>query len=473
MANLKDAYELMQRGTIALAQVEANGIRVDVDYCKKTIARLERKIAHYTELLYETDECKEWAKNYGRSMNINSGDQLAHVLYNIMGYPVPHYTDSGKPATDQKALEAVEEMYESFEEEGESFFDIYFKIRKYEKAKTTYLIGTLNEVVDGYVHPFFTLHNVRSGRSASNTPNVQNQCSRNKEISKLIRKMYIPRAPNRHIVEIDYSALEVRIGACYHKDPTMINYIKDPSTCMHYDMASDIFMLPRERISKPIRQAGKVVNFSSAYGSWYPDIAKTAWDTCRHEKLTTADGVDIFEHLASKGIRELGACNKKDKPLAGTFEHHVMECERVLWEERFPVFNQWRKDTYAQYQKDGYFTNKHGWVYRGFFKRNEVLNYSIQCSGSNCTIWSLCEIQDEIKRRGMQSCVIGEIHDSIIGDVVDKELDDYLEFAYEIMTNRLRKNLAWINVPIEVEGDVSPVGQSWADKEGHSKFCSY
>jgi len=473
MPTLNDGYELLHRGSIALAQVEANGIRVDVDYCHKAIERLDRKIAHYEAQLLDTPECKEWRSKYGGAMSLGSNTQLGDILYNVLKFPITCYTDTGKPATNEEALKRMEEEFTAYSD-GSDFLGLFFKVRKYEKAKSTYLVGTLNEVVDGFIHPNFGLHNVKSFRSSSQNPNIQNQCIRNKEIGPIVRRMFIPRAPDRHIVEIDFSAIEVRIGACSHKDPNMITYIKDSSRDMHRDAAVDVYMLPEEEVSKDARQAAKGnYVFSQFYGNWYPDCARLLWEACVRDNLKTVSGVPLQEHLASKGCLELGPCNKKDKPLPGTYEAHIMACEKKMWGERFPAYDKWRKELYNEYQRTGEFGSLIGFRYRGMFKRNEVINLGTQGGASCCMLWSLCEVQDAIRSHKMNTCIIGEVHDSIIADVPTNELDDYIGMACEIMTNKLRNNFDWIIVPIEVEVDVAPAGLSWYDKKKHSVFCSY
>jgi len=454
LKTLQDAYDLLHRATINLAQVEANGLCVDVPYIHAAIKKVDRKIEHFHKLLMDTPECTEWKAKYGPNMNIQSNDQLADMLYNELGYEPKLYTDSGKPATSEEALEILD---------GD-FVEWLFKIKKYEKAKGTYLIGTLAEVQDGFVHPSFSLHNIRSYRSGCSNVNVQNITNRNKEISKLVRKMYIPRAPDRYIVEIDYSTMEVRIGCIYHQDPTMIKYMADPAHDMHKDSACDAFLLSPERVSKPLRGAAKVTNFSLFYGSYYPDAARTLWEACARENMTTADGQCIFEHLKSKGIKELGACNKVDAPAKGTFERHIQKFENKLWKERFPVYDQWRRDEYTKYQSQGYFQSFLGFKYEGHFKRNDVANWATQGTASCMMLWALCELQDYIKQNNMKSCIIAEIHDSIIADVPSNELIQYCQIAQECMVDRLIKQFPMINTPIVVEAEVAPMGESWADK---------
>ena len=466
MATLQDGYELLHRGTMALAEVEHNGMCVDVPYIHKAIKRIDRKIEHFTALLQNTPECKEWKKKYGPTMNLSSNDQLGDMLYNELKFPISFYTDSGRPATNQKALEALEEEFEQYETYNEGFLDLYFRVKKYGKAKSTYLLGTLNEVVNGFIHPSFTLHNVRSMRSGCNSPNVQNQCNRNKEIAKIVRKMYIPRAPDRHIVEIDYSTMEVRVGCIYHKDKNMVNYMKDPHSDMHRDIAIEAFMLPEAEISKSIRQATKGnITFPAFYGSYYPDMTRGLWDTIKREDLKTISGTPVYSHLESKGITEMGVCNKIDKPTPGTFESHIARVEKKIWEEMFPDYDKWRKKTYNEYTKTGRFHSILGYIYEGVFKRNDVANWQIQGHSSMFLIWSICELLEHIRKHKMQSYVIAEVHDSIIADVPTNELAHYVEVATDIMTNKLCKQFKYINVPIVTEADVAPVGRSWAEKE--------
>ena len=120
--------------------------------------------------------------------------------------------------------------------------DNLLRIRKLKKVRDTYLEGFLREQVNGYIHPFFNLHLVRTYRSSSDHPNFQNIPKRDKEAMNIVRRAIFPR-PGHQLLELDYSGLEVRIAACYHKDKTMLRYIGDPHSDMHGDMAKQIFII--------------------------------------------------------------------------------------------------------------------------------------------------------------------------------------------------------------------------------------
>lgn len=101
----------------------------------------------------------------------------------------------------------------------------------------------------------------------------------------------------------------------------------------------------------------------------------------------------------------------------------------------------------------------------GVYRRNEVLNYPIQGSAFHCLLWSLIEIQKELDRQRMKTLLVGQIHDSILGDSPPEELDDFLSLSEEVMTKRLLKEWKWINVPLKVEAEVSGVDESWFNKK--------
>src|SRR5690606_6500640 len=122
------------------------------------------------------------------------------------------------------------------------FVKTYLEIKKLTKAVSTNFRGILREVVDGKVHCFFNLHLVQTYRSSSDSFNYQNIPVREEEIAKLIRRSFVAR-PGRQIIEIDIKGAEVITAACYHKDPTMLAYIKDPSKDMHRDMAMELYLL--------------------------------------------------------------------------------------------------------------------------------------------------------------------------------------------------------------------------------------
>jgi DNA polymerase-1 len=452
----KGAYKLLHDASLTLATVEANGIRIDMEYLDRTIQRTKRKIEHFQKIQAETDVMKAWRKRFRSNFNPNSNDQLGKILFETLGFTCHEFTATKRYKTDEKTLGTVDSP----------FVQDYLKIKKLEKTLSTYLIGLKKEVSeDGRVHPSFNLNTVKTFRSSSSNPNFQNIPIRDTETKKLVRKAFIA-SPGCRIVESDYSGIEVRIAACYHKDPNMLSYIKDPTKDMHRDMAMKCYKLKRSEVTKSIRFWGKSgFVFPQFYGDWYIDCTRSLWDAISRERLETVAGKPLKKHLAEQGIHTLGDLNPKEPPRAGTFEAHIKQVERDFWEKRFPVYNKWKKDWYDLYKSRAWLLTLTGFICQGYMKRNEVINYPVQGPAFHCLLWSIIRLVQEIKRRKMKTKVIGQIHDSIVSDVPDEEFDEYKEITHEIMVNQLVRAWKWIIVPLEIETEASPVDGCWADKE--------
>lgn len=462
----REAYKLLHDGTVALAQVESNGICVDTVYLAKAIRRTTRRIKHLQAGLEKSEVAQIWRKTFKAKTNLNSTDQLGKVLFGEMGFDCVSRTSSLKYSTDEKALAAVDHP----------FVKDYLQVRKLQKSLGTYLLGIQREVVEGKVHPNFSLHLVRTFRSSSDNPNFQNIPIRDPKIGELVRQAFVAR-PGHRLVELDYSGIEVSIAATYHQDPTMHGYLRDKSKDMHRDMAMECYKLPPEEMLNPIdkddakriktiRYCGKnMFVFPQFYGDWYVECARNLWEAIGSMKLHLRDGRSLKEHLHQKGIVELGALDFKEKPRPGTFEAHIQAVEKRFWEKRFPVYASWKKKWVAEYREKAWMLTKTGFICQGWMKKNEIINYPVQGSAFHCLLWALIQLQKELNKRKMRSLIVGQIHDSLINDVPKEELTDFLGLAHEVMVPRLLEAWKWINVPLETEAEVTPVGGSWFQKE--------
>lgn len=449
-------YKLLHDGAVALARVESNGIRVDVPYYQRAVTEVEKRIRSLEQQLRTTDVWEEWRKAYGASSKFTARQQLAHVLFDRMGFKPPGLSDAGNYKTDSDALETVQHP----------FINTYLEAEKLRKLLGTYLRGTLDEVSpDGFLRPFFNLHLARTYRSSCSNINIQNQPVRDPLQGKIIRRGFLPREGFR-ICEIDYSSIEVRVAACYHKDPNMMRYLTDPTTDMHRDMAAQIFMIGTDQVSKQARHIGKnCFVFPSFYGDYYASMAKSIWTNMIKNNIEV-DGVPMIKHLASKGITTRGACDGETEPQPGSFEAHLRDVEDDFWNNRFRVYNQWKKSHYDQYIKRGYFKGLSGFTFSGLMRRNVVINAPVQSAAFHCLLWSLIEVQKQLRKRRMRTVIIGQIHDSLIADVHADEFDEYLMLASDIMTNKLKEHFPWIGiVPIDVEAEACGVGETWYDKK--------
>lgn len=453
------AYQLLHDGVIALSEVESTGMRLNVPYLKKQLAELPTRIRTIRDKLYKLDTWEIWRKRFGSKTNIGSGAQLGVLLYEILKYPVTDYTDNGKPATDIVALEKITDL---------PFIRGLLRMQKLEKALEV-LEGIDRERVGERLHPFFHLHTARTYRSSSSEPNFQNFPVRDPEISRIVRSVFVASEGNL-IVENDYKGVEVSVSACYHKDPVFINYIVNPKMDMHRDMAAQLYKLEdhpdwMKANGKNHRYGAKnKFVFPEFYGDYYPRCAASLWEWMERAKLQAPGDISLVEHLRKHGIKKKGACDPDERPVPGTFEHHVKEVENDFWNRRFMEYGKWKKDWYNAYLENGGFETLTGFKIYGVMDRNAVINYPVQGSAFHCLLWSLIRINKILRKRKMKSRVAGQIHDSIIGDVRVEELDEYLAIIHQVTTIDIREYWDWIIVPLSVEVELAPPTGTWFNK---------
>ena len=465
-----DAYDLLHQGSLALACMEENGFCIDMDYLQRTTHEVTVRIKEFERELQADKLWREWRKRYGEKASLGSDTQLTELLFNVLKLPYPEgdewRTKTGRYKADEETIGAVDLP----------FTKTWQRYKKQKRLLGTYLNGISREVVNGRVHASYNLHTVETYRSSCSDPNVQNQYKRDPEMMKILRRCYVA-SPGCVLAEIDYSGIEVRVAACYNHDPSLIKYIKDPTTDMHRDTAADLFLLPVEFLIEHKDWTKKTVRdwaknrfvFPQFYGSVYFQCAPSLWEgVCNPAVKVPGTDLTVKQHLKAKGIRTLGACKPakqgENEPEEGTFEHHVREVERSFWNQRFKVYTEWKNRWHEAYLKKGYYDTLTGFRMAGHYKRNEVLNGGIQGDAFHCLLWSIIKSQRLFDKRKLKAKLIAEIHDSVILDVPVGEVQEVLTLAHKIMTVDLPKAWEWLIVPLEVECELTDVEGSWADQ---------
>jgi len=451
-----EAYKLIHEGAIALAQVEADGIRVDRKYLRAEITKVSIDIANAVCRIKEDKIYRLWIRRFGKQANIGSRQQLGKILFEDMGLECCQRTQTGRPAITQETLQDTKLP----------FVVDYLQYQKLIKVRSTYLYGILREVdPDGFLHPFYNLHIAQTYRSSCDSPNFQNIPVRDEQMMQMVRRAFLPR-PGNQLIEVDYSGAEVASATCYHHDPTMVEYIVNPAKDMHRDMSRFCYMLKKSDVDKKIRGCGKgMFVFSQFYGSYYVKNAIALWDAIDELGLCKPDGTSLHKHLRRKGIRERGACTGGEPPAPKTFEAHIKAVEDYFWNDLFPVYAQWKRDWYAEYLRTASFETLTGFRFEGALDRKKVINYPIQGTAFHWLLWSLTQVVNkELAKAKMRTRVAGQIHDSIVSDGPPEERDDYLALMNHIMTKAIRDHWTWIDVPLTIDADVAPVGAPWSEK---------
>jgi DNA polymerase-1 len=454
---MKESYKLLHDGMLAFARAERQGMRVDLDQAQTNTEELTDMIEELEQGIKRTKFYKHWKHSSRGGINMASNQQVANFLYNVKKIKPVHKTKSGKGGTSEEALEAlnIPELTDML------------RVRKLKKIRDTYLQSFLREAHNGYIHPFFNLHNVQTYRSSSDSPNWQNIPVRDKEAKKFIRQCLFPR-PGHQLAELDYSGVEVRVACCYHKDPAMVRYIKDKTTDMHGDMAKQIYVIKDFDKSKEpyaiLRSGAKNgFVFPQFYGDYYANNALSlakwgglpidhSWG--KNDGLILPDGSSLGTHMKEAGFKNIGS-----------FTNHLKRIEAHFWKKRFPVYNAWKEKWWEDYQRKGYFDLLTGFRCSGVMERNSAINYPVQGAAFHCLLWSFIKLDKIMRKCKWKSRLIGQVHDSIIFDIYPPEKEEVLQTAKEVTTKLLPKAWKWITVPLDIEAEICEVDQSWFFKE--------
>lgn len=449
-----DAYSLFHTGILALHELEMQGMRVDLDYLDRENARITNKIAKLEEIIYESDFYAKWVKYAkGKTVNIYSPKQMGDYLYNALGIKVKKQTKSGDGSTDDETLSQL----------GIPELKTFLEIKKLKKLRDTYLNGFAQEQVDGFIHPFFNLHLVRTFRGSSDRPNFQNIPKREENAMKTCRRALYPRIGHQ-LLEVDFGQLEVRIAACYHLDPNMIKYIETGHD-MHKDVCMQIFKIKEYDgdLHGKLRSATKNgFVFPEFYGDYYKSCAEyiaTNWCSLPKTKWKSGQGIKLGEEHLSDHMLRVGLTSY-DK-----FEAHLQAIETDFWKTRFKVYDKWKERWWQEYQKKGYFTSKTGFLYSGVMSRNDAINYPVQGAAFHVLLWCLQTAIKTFKKLGMDTKIVGQIHDALVLDVAPDELQEVVKIMKQIMEVDVRKHWPWIIVPLEIDAELCPVDGSWAEKQ--------
>ena len=457
------AFQLLMDGSAALAQMEANGVKIHVPRLERTITRTEEHIKELEAELQTDKVFTLWRKEFGREANLGSNPQLAHILYEKMGIKCKAWTSGGttgvkKKSVSEKALQDVDHP----------FVRKLFEVRHLKKTVSTFLKGMRAETVSGFLHPFFHLHTVVTFRSSSSHINWQNLPRRDPHMARLVRRCVIARK-GRYLWELDFKGAEVTTAAVVTGDANLISYVKDKSRDMHRDCAMDLYLLEEHQVSKPIRNSAKQwFVFAEFYGDYYVHCAKNLWEAVDREKLTLTDGTPLRKHLKRKKLRDMGDCDPEQDTRPGTYEAHVKRVEEIFWNQRFPGYRDWKKQWWADYQNQGRFITPSGflvqWGKGGPLAKNDAINSPIQGPSFHCLLFTLIRLQKWLNKNKFKTCLVGQIHDSLIGDSPPDEIDRVLNEAKRIIAEDLPRFFPWLTVPMEIECEVSDVGASWYEK---------
>ena len=387
-----------------LADMELTGILVDVDYLDQVALELKEKMEDVEREIYELA---------GVTFNIMSPSQLAKVLFETLQIPYPKRVKDGKYSTSKDILDKIRFVH--------PIVDKILEYRTLAKLYTNYAVGLKAEVrEDGRIHTIFTQTLTRTGRLSSISPNLQNIPAR-QEYSKLIRKAFIP-DPNSKLLSSDYSQVELRVFAHMSNAENLIQAFVDGKD-IHTKTASDIYHVPMEEVTKDMRRTAKAVNFGILYG-----ISSFG--------LSEDLGIDI--QTAKKFI------DNYLKTYPGIAEY-MEEEKKKAYELGYVTTLMNRRRVIEELKNKNYLIRSSG--------ERIALNTPIQGTAADILKKAMVEIYDEFQKRGLKSKMLIQVHDELVFNVLDSELDEVIAIVRNIMEHTIE-----LKVPLKVDIEY---GNNW------------
>ncbi len=404
---LRPLHDDVERPLVrVLARMEVAGIRVDVEELRRLTGEL-------------AGECKTLVEGIqrlaGHELNVNSTPQLRAVLYTELGLAPGRKTKTGY-STDAATLETLRGAH--------PVVDQLLRYRELEKLRSTYGETLLAEVApDGRIHASFRQTVARTGRISSERPNLHNIPTR-RETGSQFRRAFVP-APGCRFLVADYDQVELRVIAHLSGDPGLVEAFGSGQD-IHRAVASGVYGVPADEVTKDQRDRAKMVSYGLAYGM-------EAFGLARRLSTSQEEASEIMDRYF----------------------------------RAFPRVRRYMLDAVAEARERGYTRTEMGRKRplpdlhdRNYQRRSaaerQAMNAGIQGLAADIFKVALVKLDGALEREGMRSRLVLQVHDEVIVEAVPEEED-----AVAAMTRDALTRAVALSVPLEV---TMAWGDSWAVK---------
>ncbi|WP_342439263.1 DNA polymerase I [Paenibacillus sp. FSL L8-0436] len=381
-----------------LADMEKQGIAVNKEDLKELGKEFEAQISKLVAEIYEI--C-------GTEFNLNSPKQLGEILFVKLGLPVVKKTKTGY-STDAEVLEKLAPYHDVVR--------LILQYRSIAKLQSTYVEGLLKEVseVTGKVHTFYRQTIAATGRLSSQFPNLQNIPIRLEEGRK-IRKVFVPSEPGWSILAADYSQIELRVLAHISGDERMKEaFLHDMD--IHTKTAMDVFGVTADQVDSNMRRSAKAVNFGIVYGISDYGLSQNLGISRKEASHFIEQYFEVYE-----GVRRYMDDIVLDARKQG-YVTTLLERRRYLPEINAKNFN-----------------------LRSFAERT-AMNTPIQGTAADIIKLAMVHMDKALYERGLKSRMLLQVHDELVFEVPEDELELMKELLPKVMAGALK-----LSVPLKAE----------------------
>lgn len=405
--NMLDLYEKVELPlSDVLFSMERSGFKVDVATLNEMANEYDKRIAVIAEKI------DEYA---GEKVNPNSPKQLGKILYDKLG--LISGKKKGNPSTSADVLEKIADKH--------PIVPLILKYRQLQKLNSTYIKG-FRPLIDedtGLIHTCFNQTLTTTGRLSSKEPNLQNIPVREQE-GKEIRKLFVSSFENGKIVGADYSQIELRLLAHFSKCQPLIDAFLSGKD-IHRITASQVFGVGEDQVTPEMRRSAKAVNFGIIYG------------------------------ISDYGLSEQLKISPKK---AGEYIAKYFEA--------YPHVKEYMNSNVEFARKNGYVStllgrkryipeiNSSNFNLRSFGER-AAMNMPLQGTAADVIKIAMIKVANRIKKEGLRSRLILQVHDELIVDTAEDEVEEVKNILVEEMQSAVT-----LSVPLTVETEC---GTRWFD----------
>lgn len=401
LINLYENIELPL--TKVLGRMEYNGIYVSRDVLENMGKEINDKMNLVSNNIYNL---------VGHEFNINSPKQLGEVLFDELGLSHGKKNQSGY-STANDVLTKLKGTHPVIDE--------IIEYRMLAKLYSTYIEGLINTISpDGKIHTIYSQVTARTGRLSSLEPNIQNIPVRY-EYGKMIRKAFLP-SDNAVILSSDYSQIELRILSSIAHIDSMIEAFKH-GIDIHTKTAADIFKVNIDDVNKDMRRIAKAVNFGIIYGISGYGLAENVGISPKEAKEFIDNYLNTYP-----GIKE-----------------YMDNMKKEAYENGFVKTLFGRIRNVNELKNTNYMIRQQG--------ERIALNTPIQGTSADIIKKAMIEIDRELINRNLKTKMIIQVHDELIFDVPNDEIEIVKKMVTELMENTCK-----LEVPLRVEIDY---GDNW------------
>jgi DNA polymerase I len=392
-----------------LGRMQAEGIALDVDYLAEMSESVGDRMRTYEEDVY---------RHAGERFNIGSPPQMAGILYEKLHLPVLKRTSKGRaPSTDADVLEKLRDHH--------PIIDALLHYRELAKLKSTYLdaLPPLVDPKDRRIHTTYNQVGAATGRLSSVNPNLQNIPVRG-ELGRQIRRAFIPGGPDRSLLVADYSQIELRVIAHLSGDEAMAQAFAADKD-FHAATAAKVFGLPEDQVDGAMRSRVKQINYGLPYGM-------NAFGLASRIGIAVDEASEFIDAYFAQFPRVREFLDRQvARAAAEGFTETILGRRRYLPE--LQAANPRIRD----------------------MGRRMALNAPIQGGAADILKMAMIKVDAELRASGLDAVMVLTVHDELVFDVGDGDLDASGKLVKEAMETAYP-----LTVPLRVD---LGSGKNWAE----------